>query len=346
MTILGTRPELTKMSCVIPEFDKSFDHEFVFTNQHYDRNMVDVFLEELGIREPDELLNVRDSSQTELESAILAHIEAKGSKCKQVIVFGDTNTCMAGARAAKKAGKTLIHIEAGARSFDLSMPEERNRIEVDKMSDHLFAHSALCAENLRKEGVRGKVVDTGNPGVDAVMAYSKKARPIAPKLGLKKGGFILLTLHRQDTTDTPGLLESFLDSLGKLDHTFLFPVHPRTRKRLADYVFPKNIKTTEPLGYFDFLGALKDSLAIVSDSGGVQLEAVTLGVPCFVARRSTEYWEALNAGAVRLFGLDPELLSFNLKLLSSAPFPKLATNPYGKGDSAKRIAKALEAIVS
>lgn len=331
------------MSCAIPEFDRAFGHEFVFTSQHYDRNMAGVFLEELGIREPDSFLGVRDSAPEALEAAVLACLKKSGNT--HVAVFGDTNTCSAAARAAARAGKKIVHIEAGARSFDISMPEERNRIETDRMSDYLFAHSQLCAENLRREKARGKIFNTGNPGVDAAVKYAKQGASAAPSMGLEKRGYVLLTLHRQDTTDTPGVLESFLTSLGKLRHEFIFPVHPRARRRLGAFRMPENIHATGPMGYLDFLGTLKDSAAIVSDSGGVQLEAVTLGIPCFVARRSTEYWEALNAGSIRLVGLDAELLAFNLRLLRAAPFPRMAVNPYGKPGTSREMAKLLAKLL-
>ncbi len=342
-TLIGTRPEIIKMAVLIGVLDKNFEHELIFTNQHFDRNMADVFFEELKIRKPDHYLQVKSSDLTALESSIA--VQLKKSSSDQVIVFGDTNSCLGATRAAKKLNKKLIHIEAGARSFDLGMPEEVSRIETDRLSDVLFAHSEACAKNLQFEKVKGKIIVSGNPGVDTVLKYSKISGSKQPyrKYGLSKGGFIIMTLHRASNTDSPAHLVGFLDLLGKLECDFLFPVHPRTSKVLQSigYIPPKNIHMCEPMGYLDFLSCLQDSMAIVTDSGGIQLEAVTLGIPCLVARTSTEYWEGLYSGIIKLVGLDDRLLLFNLKLLSRMPIQKTKKNPYGDGKASESIANHL-----
>lgn len=342
-TIIGTRPEIIKMSRVIPALDKAFSHELLFSSQHYDREMVGVFFDELGLRKPDAFLETRTSSPKALESAIYARLKESRPQC--VVVLGDTNTTLTGTKAAKRLGIPVAHIEAGARSFDMSMPEERNRIAVDAESDYLFAHSAQCAENLRTEKAKGEIFACGNPGVDALHHFAAKAKKwdAQKELGIS-GDYLLLTLHRAGNVDKPRMLEKFLNALGSLETPVVFPVHPRTKKRLEEsgFAMPANIRAIAPQGYFEFLGLLKKAKAVVTDSGGVQLETATLGIPCFVARQSTEYWEALDAGLVRLVGLDAELLEFLLKLTARMPRkPDGYSGIYGDGHSAEKIVATL-----
>jgi UDP-N-acetylglucosamine 2-epimerase len=346
-TVIGTRPEIIKMSRVIPLLDRDFSHELVFTAQHYDRNMAGVFFEELGVRKPDAWLDSKTSDLPSLTQAIAQHLTA--SKPDAVLVFGDTNTTLAGAKAARSLRIPIIHLEAGARSFDKRMPEEKNRTKVDRMGKYLFAHSELCAETLKREGVKGKVFVSGNPGVDALLHFKGKAsaEKMRESLGIR-GDYLLLTLHRSGNVDKPRTLEKFLNALGTLSDAVVFPVHPRTKKRLDDakYAMPANVKAVEPQGYFEFLGLLSGAKAVVTDSGGVQLECAALGIPCFVARQSTEYWEALDAGVVRLVGLDAKLLAFYLTVLSVHPFDARGkTGLYGSGDASEKIVAELKKAI-
>ncbi len=348
LTILGTRPEIIKMSLLIPMLDSDFEHEFMFTTQHYSREMVDVFFEEFKLRKPDYYLDVKSSDPAALTRAIKAQLEKK--KPDYVLVYGDVNTTLAGALAAKEAGSKVIHVEAGARSFDERMPEERNRVETDKASEILFAISELTRKHLESEGITRNVFVVGLTSVDVCLR--NRARALKTKilggLGVRRGDYILLTTHRQENVDnvrTLAKIASAFDGVGDV----VFPVHPRTSKRLNEMGvrLPSNIIRTPPLGYLDFLNLLANARLLASDSGGAVQEAITLKTPCLSIRDSTELWESVIAGSNILAGTEPGLIRYYIKMLRESGLAdkmRAAQNPYGDGRTSEKVIKHLKEL--
>ena len=336
VSIFGTRPEIIKMAPLIPFLDKAFDHTFIFTSQHYSWNMMSVFFKELGVRKPDKYLMVKSSDIRKLEGAIYRELKKSGSEW--ALVYGDTNSTYAAGKAAKRLGKKLIHVEAGLRAYDKRLPEERNRREIDKMSDILFAPTPLTKKQLAKEGIRKDVFVVGNLVVDSARMFSGKKQK-------RKGGYTLVTMHRQENVDKLRRLVKILRALSQFPKV-IFPIHPRTRKRIRQFglKIPKNVKLIEPVGYKEFLSLLKGADLVLTDSGGVQEEAITLDVPCLTLRESTERWESVEAGGNFIVGLDPLLVKFYAQQILEGELGesmKKAKNPYGK-DVSKKIIRILK----
>ncbi|MEM4335726.1 MAG: UDP-N-acetylglucosamine 2-epimerase (non-hydrolyzing) [Candidatus Anstonellales archaeon] len=339
-TIIGTRPEIVKMAPLIPLLDKYFNHTLIFTSQHYSKDMVDVFFDELRIRRPDTFLKLKTSNIRKLELSTYQTLRKDTSQ--YIAVYGDTNSTLASARAAKRLGKKLIHFEAGLRSYDERMPEERNRVETDHRSDILFAPTELCRKQLAKEGIRKNVFVVGNLVVDACLKYSKRVKP-------HKGKYILVTAHRQENVDYPRRLMKILDALSQFPKV-IYPIHPRTMKNIKKFQFkiPKNVKLIKPVGYLEFLSLLKGAQLVLTDSGGVQEEAITLHIPCLTLRESTERWETVINGGNFVVGLDPLLINFYAKQIIEGDLGarmRRAKNPYGDGKTAKRIIKILKSKI-
>lgn len=351
MTFAGTRPEIIKLSQLIPLLDSIGDHNFVFTGQHYQKNMVDIFLEELGIRQPDFFIGSKSSEYPHLLPPLKKLVEKE--RPDMSIVYGDTNSTLASAMAAREnMGGKLVHIEAGLRSFDKRMAEETVRVLVDHMSDLFFTPTSLTSQFLEKEGITKNKFKVGNTIVDACLTYLPKAanREIVDRLGLKKGEFITSTIHRAENVDHPDKLARLLQAFDQLEYPVVLPVHHRTKARLAEfgYKIPPNIKAIDPVGYFDILNLMKNSAFIVTDSGGIQEEAITLKIPCITVRETTERWETIDAGANFLVGTDPELIKYKAKMIMETDLKKKLSgikNPYGEGDSSKKIAEELKRLV-
>jgi len=338
VTVLGTRPEIIKLAVLIPLLDKKFEHKVVFTSQHYSYNMAKIFFEQLGIRNPDVILDENSSDKNSIEKSLVSTFEKL--RPSLVIVYGDTNSTIAAARAAKAYGAKLAHIEAGLRSYDERMPEERNRIETDKLSDLLFAPTTLAKTQLEKEGLTNGVHVVGNTIVDAVKKFSKKA--ITPNYS----DYVLLTAHRTENVDDPKWLAQLIDSLAKLNRKIIFPIHPRTKKMLDEfgYSVPNNVTVLEPLGYFEFLGYMKNASLVLTDSGGVQEECACLRVPCLTVRSSTERWELVAEGANFVVGSEPRLISSYVRQIVSGELGekmRKAKNPLGDGNTSKKIVSVL-----
>ena len=331
ISIFGTRPEIIKMAPLIPLLDKEFEHKFIFTSQHYSENMMDVFFRELGVRKPDNFLNVKDSNLDKLQTAI--HKELRRHGAEWVITYGDTNSTLAAARAAKSLGKKVIHIEAGLRAYDSRLPEEKNRIEIDNISSTLLAPSLLAKKQLEEEGITENIYVVGNLVVDSVRKF------YVPKP--RKETYVLVTAHRQENVDDLPRLSKILKALSQFPKV-IFPVHPRTKKRLEEFSlhFPKNVELTDPVGYKEFLSLLGGAQLVLTDSGGVQEEAVVLKVPCLTLRESTERWETIEAGGNFLVGLEPLLIGAYAKQILDGTLGKSmgeAKNPYGENVSEKII---------
>jgi len=346
--ILGTRPEIIKLAPIVKELEKRNIEFFILhTGQHYSYNMDRIFFQQLQLPDPKYNLEVGSGTHAEQTAKMLTGIEKVLLKEKPdiVIVQGDTNTTLAGALAAAKLQIPVAHVEAGLRSFDMSMPEEINRILVDHISTLLFAPTEISRRNLEREAITEGVYVTGNTIVDAIYRYlsltEKATLPLNPPQD-----YALLTLHRQENVDNPERLANAIKGVEmvaeKLGITIIFPVHPRTRNRISQYgiTIPPSIKMIEPLGYFQFLKLLKGAKVVLTDSGGVQEEACTLRVPCVTLRHTTERPETVYVGANVLAGLLPE--SIFIKTKEMLEKPRNWFNPLGDGEASQRIIKILK----
>ncbi len=313
--ILGTRPEIIKVSPLIKVLEKENIPSFIIhTGQHFDYALDKIFFEELRLKEPAYSLNIKAETQGAQTGRMIEAIEKvlMGRKPCVVVVQGDTNTSLAGALAAVKLHIPVAHVEAGLRSYDKTMPEEVNRILIDHSSAILFAPTEISRKCLLVEGIKDEQIYlTGNTIVEALgenIALAEIKSNILATLNLKNTKHILVTVHRQENVDNRERLESIINALGKVAEkkscVVLYPMHPRTKKMIAKFgiVMPSNIQVIEPLGYFDFLLLEKNAVFIVTDSGGIQEEACILHVPCITVRDNTERPETVLCGANTIAG--------------------------------------------
>ena len=349
--VLGTRPEIIKMSPIIRECERlGLDYFILHSGQHFSYNMDRIFFEQLGLPEAKYNLEVGSGTHAEQTGRILVGVERVLLKERPdiVLVEGDTNTVLAGALAAVKLGVMVGHVEAGLRSFDREMPEEINRILTDHMSDYLFAPTERAKENLLGEGVdEGKIYVTGNTIVDALYQNLKLAEDngVLERLNLGGDDYFLLTLHRQENVDREERLRSIVKGLDLVVERFklpiVYPIHPRTRKRLKEFGIGINedIQLIEPLDYLSFLKLESGARLILTDSGGVQEEACILRVPCVTIRRSTERPETVDVGANVVAGLEPENILRCVELMIDKD--RVWMNPFGDGRAGMRIVDVL-----
>jgi UDP-N-acetylglucosamine 2-epimerase (non-hydrolysing) len=347
--VVGTRPNFVKMAPVIAALrgaDPEGRHVLVHTGQHYDRMMSGVFLDQLGVPEPDHMLGVGSGTHAAMLAAVLERIGPvlEAEEPDLVIVPGDVNSTLAAALACAHLGIPLAHVEAGLRSFDRTMPEEVNRVLVDQVSDLLFIHSGEAEENLRNEGVSGdRVRFVGNTMIDSLVALEERFRDLGAcrDHDLEPGSYLLVTLHRPALVDGP-LLEAALERLGEVAASVpvLFPVHPRTRAALAalPVELPSGMRLIEPIGYLDFLSLEADARAVLTDSGGIQEETTYLGVPCFTLRDNTERPVTIELGTNRLLGLDPSRIGDIPGLLGDGREAPSEPPPGWDGHAAERLA--------
>lgn len=321
VTIVGARPQFIKAAAVSRHLRKAAREILVHTGQHYDEKMSGIFFRELEIPAPDINLGVGSGHHGAQTGAMLAGIEALliEQKPDVVLVYGDTNSTLAGALAACKLGIPVAHVEAGLRSFNRSMPEEHNRVLTDHCSDLLLCPTDTAVANLAAESVTRGVYNVGDTMLDMVRMFSGKADRVSgilERLGLEPGAFLLATLHRPYTVDRLEILGPILQAFMDLDETVVFPVHPRTRGNLEagapDLVRQLNdsrVRLVDPVGYLDMLRLEKSARVILTDSGGVQKEAFFLAVPCVTLRPETEWVETVSAGWNRVIGSDPERIA-------------------------------------
>jgi len=316
LTILGTRPEIIKLSPVIPLLEQQFQHILVHSGQHYSHEVDAIFFEELSLPSPAHTLGVGSASHGEQTARILARLEPilLATRPDAVLVQGDTNTTMAGALCAAKLGIPVVHLEAGGRSFNRAMPEEQNRIIVDHISALLLAADEIAANNLRAEGLpEARVRTIGSTAIDAVLRNRAHAAhsSILEQLELRQGDYLMLTLHRAENTD-PAVLPGMVRALNELAqrHTIVIPVHPRTEAALRQQglTFAPQIRTSRPLGYLDTLRLIGAAKAVLTDSGGLQEEAGVLCAPLLITRNETEWRYLVDAGAAVLVGNSYESL--------------------------------------
>jgi len=316
VTILGARPQFVKaavLSRVISNH-KGIEEVIVHTGQHYDANMSDVFFDEMQIPKPKYNLDINGLGHGAMTGQMLEKIEEvlEVEKPDAVVIYGDTNSTLAGALAAKKMHIKVIHIEAGLRSFNMSMPEEINRVLTDRISDLLICPTDTAIENLTNEGydkLPSKVVKSGDIMLDAVQFYSKRSKEkssIISDLDLNPNEFVLATIHRQENTDSIGNLKSIFEGLEQINKTkqVILPLHPRTKAILEKNSLNYEITIIEPVGYFDMLELLKNCNLVVTDSGGLQKEAFFNKKHCIIARDETEWVELVSNGFAEIVGSD------------------------------------------
>jgi UDP-N-acetylglucosamine 2-epimerase len=337
LTVVGNRPQFIKAAPLGAALRSAgIDEVLVHTGQHYDRDLSDIFFEELGIAPPEVSLGLRTADPAAMIGP-LKEIVAR-EQPDWVLVYGDTNTTVAGAEAAGSI--PIAHIEAGLRSFDLSMPEERNRIAVDRISALLLCPDERAAEQLRDEGVPGRSVVVGDVMADATRLFAPLARErsdVLARLGLEPGGYTVVTIHREANVD-PKRLARIASALDRLDGPLVFPAHPRTAGVLD--TIPHSFSTIDPLGYLDFSALASQARLILTDSGGLQKEAYWYGVPCVTLRENTEWVDTIAAGANVLVGSDPDAI---LSAATHATMPNERPVLYGDGHASERIAAALYA---
>ena len=350
--ILGTRPEIIKMSPVIRELEnQTLDYFILHTGQHYSYNLDKIFFEELELPATKYNLEVGSGTHAEETGKMLIGIEKILLKEKPnvVLVEGDTNTVLAGALAAVKSHIKVGHVEAGLRSYDRTMPEEINRVLADHVSDYLFAPTEKAKGNLLKEGVEeDKIFVTGNTIVDAVYQNLKIAErkvDILKKLNLNSKEYFLVTAHRQENVDIKERLKGILDGLKLVYNDFnlpiIYPIHPRTKKKIREFGLevPKGVELIEPLGFLGFLQLEANAKLVLTDSGGVQEETCILKVPCVTLRDNTERPETLEVGSNVLAGVNQNKILGGVKIMLDRK--RNWINPFGDGKAGNIIIKIL-----
>ncbi|MFY9406440.1 MAG: UDP-N-acetylglucosamine 2-epimerase (non-hydrolyzing) [Candidatus Methanoculleus thermohydrogenotrophicum] len=345
--ILGTRPEIIKMSPVIRECERrGLDYFILHTGQHYSYEMDRLFFEELELPDPDYNLDVGSGTHAGQTAKIMTGVEDVLAKESPdiVLVQGDTNTVMAGALAASKLHMRVGHVEAGLRSFNRQMPEEINRVVTDHISDYLFAPTENARKNLLAEGIADKkICVTGNTIVDAVyqnLDIAKKKGNVLKDLDLEPREYFLVTAHRQENVDNRARLKEIMKGLHEVQKEFslpvVFPVHPRTEKRINELgVGVDGLNLTKPFGFLEFLQLESQAKLVLTDSGGVQEETCVLGVPCATMRYDTERPETLDVGSNILVGADAERILEGVRLATART--RAWENPYGDGIAGKMI---------
>jgi UDP-GlcNAc3NAcA epimerase len=341
LTVVGNRPQFIKAASLSAALrDAGIDEVVVHTGQHWDPALSAVFFEELGLADPSVTLDLRTADVDAIEAALRAVIADQTPDV--VLVYGDTNSTLAGARAGADLGLPVAHVEAGLRSGDLTMPEERNRIEVDRVSAVLFAPDERSAATLRSEGVAGEIHVVGDVMADVAVRFGPIAREhsrILDTLGLEPRAYVLATVHREANV-RPERLRRIVSGLGGSPFPVVLPAHPRTRGVVAEHEIPvpPSLTVIEPLGYLDFAALASQAAVIATDSGGLQKEAYWYGVPCVTMRPSTEWVDTVDVGANVLVDDDPDRIA---AALAEARMPAERPTLYGDGHASERIATVL-----
>jgi UDP-N-acetylglucosamine 2-epimerase (non-hydrolysing) len=353
LSVVGTRPNMMKMAPIAAELkrrDDEFEHVLVHTGQHYDREMSEIFIEELGIGEPDHSLGVGSGSHAQQTAAVMERLEPVLLEAEPdvVLVPGDVNSTMAAALTASKLLIPIGHVEAGLRSFDRTMPEEINRIVADQVSQLLFIHSPEARDNLLAEGCPAPAIhDVGNTMIDSLVAMRERIDAAgAPEAHeLSRGEYLVVTLHRPSLVDGPLLAEA-IGQLAAISEALpiVFPVHPRTRaalEMLGIDVELDRLQLLDPVGYIEFLSLVAGSAGVLTDSGGIQEETTFLGLPCFTLRANTERPITVTMGTNVLLGLAPEQIAEVPSLLAAAAEKEAHIPPLWDGKASERIADVL-----
>jgi len=342
LSVVGNRPQFIKSGPVsVALREAGIDEVVLHTGQHWDAALSEVFFTELGLPEPAYRLDLHTADPDAMRPGIEAALERE--QPDWALVYGDTNSTLAGAQAAVEAGVPIAHVEAGLRSGDLSMPEERNRIAVDRIAALLLCPDERSAATLRAEAVPGRIEVVGDVMADVCFTLAPIARErsrILEKLDVEPRGYVVATIHREANVE-PERLGRIVDGLGRIALPVLFPAHPRTRGRLG--ALPANVRLLDPLGYLDMAALASQARAIVTDSGGLQKEAYWYGVPCVTARPSTEWVDTVEIGANVLVDDDPERLA---AAVAAARMPDERPQLYGDGNASAKVAAALHASLA
>lgn len=351
LTIVGARPQFIKAAPVSRALRPRHSEVLVHTGQHYDANMSDIFFAELGSAEPDINLGIGSGSHGQQTGRMLMAIEEVllAQRPDWVLVYGDTNSTLAGALAAVKLDVPVAHVEAGLRSFNRAMPEEHNRVLTDHCADLLFCPTQTAVDLLRAEGVTSGVHLVGDVMVDVLRQHASLARQrstVLARLGLARQGYLLATVHRPYNTDAPNNLRAIFAAFGEIalrsGRPVVLPLHPRTRGQMAalSLAAPDGVRLIEPVGYLDMLALEQDAALILTDSGGIQKEAYTFGVPCVTLRPETEWVETVQAGWNMVVGADRAAI---VQAATERWWPDGAPPPlFGDGHAAQRIVALLE----
>ncbi len=341
VTVVGNRPQFVKSAPLSFALrSHGLDEVVIHTGQHYDRELSTVFFEELGIQEPRHRLDLHTADPVAMEEHIRPILERE--RPGLVLVYGDTNSTLAGARASTAAGIPLAHVEAGMRSGDLTMPEEHTRIEVDSISTHLFCPDERSAETLRAEGVTGELHVVGDVMADASMRFAPAARERHP-IPYEPRSYIVATIHREANVFQPRL-GHIVEGLNRIAEPVVFPAHPRTRSNMEEHglSLDPHVRLVGPLGYLELASLASQARVLVTDSGGLQKEAYWYGVPCVTVRPSTEWVDTVEVGANVLVDADPDVIA---AAVADARMPAERPVLYGDGHASDRIAAVLHATM-
>lgn len=358
LLIAGTRPNFIKISPLIKEFNKHKDisYTLIHTGQHYDLQLSDIFFKQLNIPEPDIQLTTQGDTREQyiqnLKEDIKKYISTKNIDL--TIVVGDVNSTLAGALASHELNIPVAHIESGLRSFDMEMPEEINRIQTDKISTYLFTTEPSAKQNLLNENIdSNKIIPVGNIMIDSLLNNIQNIdnSTILQDLNLKPKQYILSTIHRQSNTDNKETLKQILTTLIQISekHTVVLPLHPRTEKALENFnlkelIQNKNIIITKPLGYFEFLKLIKETICVISDSGGVQEETTILNIPCLTMRENTERPITTEKGTSILVDNDYKAIPKYIDQIDSKKWKQAVTIPLWDGKTAERITQYIQTL--
>ncbi len=351
LTIIGARPQFIKAAAVSRAIRKSDIKEvIVHTGQHFDKNMSDIFFSEMNIPLPDYNLNINSLSHGAMTGRMIEEIEKVVLKENPdvLIVYGDTNSTIAGALAAKKLHIKIAHVEAGLRSFNMAMPEEVNRILTDRISDYLFCPTDTAVKNLFKEGFENidcQIENVGDVMFDASMFYSQRAdekAEIAKSLGLEPNTYVLCTVHRQENTDDAERIRSIFDALNQINQKkrIILPLHPRTRKIVAELGIVPDFKVIDPVGYFDIIHLMKNASLVMTDSGGMQKEAFFFKKYCLTMRDETEWVELVENKVNELVGADKDAIVGAFNTCVDKQFLNVPLL-YGDGNASQKIVSIL-----
>jgi len=350
LTVVGARPQFIKAAPVSRELRKHFKEVLVHTGQHYDANMSQIFFDELNIPKPDYNLNIGSGSHGEQTGKMLIELEKVVIKEKPdlILIYGDTNSTLAGALTGAKLHIPVAHVEAGLRSFNRLMPEEINRILADQVSDILICPTETAVKNLKEEGIKEGVYNTGDVMYDAVLynlKIAEKKSKILEKLNISNKEYSLCTIHRAENTDDKKRLSAIFKALTDSNERIILPIHPRTKKFIKDYGFMKgeaveNIQIIEPIGYLDMLVLEKNAKLIATDSGGIQKEAFFMEVPCLTLRDETEWVEALNRENNILVGADYRGILSSMGRKRSFKKPK--KQYFGDGKASEKLIRIID----
>jgi len=361
LTVIGNRPQFVKAAAVSTKLRERAEEVLVHTGQHYDRELSEIFFEELGLPPPDHQLEIGSGSHAEMTGSIMTRLEPVIAEVAPdaLLVYGDTDSTLGGALVAAKAQVPLAHVEAGMRSFNRSMPEEINRVVADSLSELSLCSTEVAVKNLHDEGLGDTAVLVGDVMADVALVFgpiADRRSDALDRLGLETRGFCVATAHRAGNVDDPENLRALIEVLARVTAEtgtpMVFAVHPRTRARLEaagelDGLESRGIRAVEPLGYLDITRLVRTARAVVTDSGGLQKEAFLASVPCVTMREETEWVETVEAGWNRLVGLDADAAA---AALGGLPEPDGEESPaaeiYGGGKAGERVSEAIAGWLS